>query len=569
MLNRFITMKEEEKRSPKQLRPYLASEDESEDLYWEMMSSFSHNSSLRRVDRYSKTGSAPEMKAIREACSIRSRSGTDSLVSENEFSHTHSSRYASFTNEMREQEEKMSDLPRLEAQMEHSFDNAKDFNYSSKNEMVEEHSDNPGSSFFMASRLEIEVDAVGDHGASNLDVAGVTNQSIALRCDKHGVEEDQDASPESPRVSSLDDITPTPLPVVAFLRTCNPVVQEYIRKNLVDDTLAIRDSLIMDASARALVEAIHATPTQAVLHFAGGGSQALGWLMSVPGASNTVLEAVVPFSSSEKVFFLRCLKVPTQFASRQTAEDMALMAYNRAIVLYNPGFPALGVGFSGSLASSRPKLGDHRFHVSTRTSDQLWSSTVTLSKGMRTREQEDKVSSQFVLKAIAYACKVPTTFVSELTDSEVYPFSSDFSTAERKIILPGSFNPLHDGHLKLLEVAVNILGEGYPCFELSAVNADKPPLTVSEIKRRVMQFEKVGEPKYYSGDYGRMLETLLGCKSTGCVFLVAGRNIDGKFKVVDDLDIPAELRDLFIPIPPEKFRMDISSTQIRKTQGML
>lgn len=27
------------------------------------------------------------------------------------------------------------------------------------------------------------------------------------------------------------------------------------------------------------------------------------------------------------------------------------------------------------------------------------------------------------------------------------------STAERKIILSGSFNPLHEGHMKLLEVA--------------------------------------------------------------------------------------------------------------------
>ena len=34
--------------------------------------------------------------------------------------------------------------------------------------------------------------------------------------------------------------------------------------------------------------------------------------------------------------------------------------------------------------------------------------------------------------------------------------------------------------------------DGYPCFELSAVNADKPPLSVSQIKDRVEQFEKVG-----------------------------------------------------------------------------
>ncbi|KAI3791315.1 hypothetical protein L2E82_05059 [Cichorium intybus] len=246
------------------------------------------------------------------------------------------------------------------------------------------------------------------------------------------------------------------------------------------------------------------------------GVRVVAWLASVPGASNIVLEVIVPYS---RMSMIQLLGKESESITSIFLEPLQTSS------------PVVGVGFTGSLATARPKLGDHRFYLSTRTSNRLWASSVTLSKGLRTRDQEERVSSQVLLKAIADACKVQSslTFDSDLTEDEVpdvteqyfeedqeleqliqgkicfkiFPFSNGTQTSngERKVILSGSFNPLHDGHLKLREVAMSLCGGGYPCIELSAINADKPPLTVAQIKDRVKQFEKAviisSQPYFY------------------------------------------------------------------------
>lgn len=59
-----------------------------------------------------------------------------------------------------------------------------------------------------------------------------------------------------------------------------------------------------ESCIRSAVEAIHSSPFQTVLYLAGGASQLLGWLLSVPGASNTVLEAFVPYSRMSMIQLL-------------------------------------------------------------------------------------------------------------------------------------------------------------------------------------------------------------------------------------------------------------------------
>jgi phosphopantetheine adenylyltransferase len=75
------------------------------------------------------------------------------------------------------------------------------------------------------------------------------------------------------------------------------------------------------------------------------------------------------------------------------------------------------------------------------------------------------------------------------------------SSAERKIILSGSFNPLHDGHLKLLEVAaryINYILEAVilKCFDsllnhLIELSSFRNTGLCKKIKRKMKNKDKV------------------------------------------------------------------------------
>ena len=80
---------------------------------------------------------------------------------------------------------------------------------------------------------------------------------------------------------------------------------------------------------------IHASAHRTVLVVTGGGTQAIADLLAVPGASRTVLEAVVPYSEAALTEFLGAS--PRQAVSVETAAALARAAYKRAVVITRYG----------------------------------------------------------------------------------------------------------------------------------------------------------------------------------------------------------------------------------------
>ena len=416
------------------------------------------------------------------------------------------------------------------------------------------------------------------------------------------------------------------------------------------------------------IRKIHDSGTRIALAVTGGGSAAISDLFSVPGASKSIYEAVVPYAPEALARYLR--STPERNCDALTARRMAMTARERVCSACPEISSAdrnkiIGVGATSALVSDRPKRGEHRIHLAAVSASGALSIALTLEKGGRDRSGEERLAADLILLALerfaeftaenqflpegAFPIRVESadSLLSDFAELSLLPterpaallarLSEKLSTLlfgdeKEEILNPirigklpatngsgqrqsefvrntgggasplfaGSFNPLHRGHRRMIELGEERFG-GPIALELAVTNVDKPPIDPFDLAARLSQIReelpgteiwltrfplfwqkaeyfgpatfllgadtlrRLSDPAYHGGaaSHQRTMERIAASR---CRFLVFARREGETIQCLSRMTIHPILASLCDEIPPSIFIDDISSTELRKNR---
>jgi hypothetical protein len=351
------------------------------------------------------------------------------------------------------------------------------------------------------------------------------------------------------------------------------------------------------------IQLLHKSPRAFVLAITGGGSSAIAQLLAEPGASNTIVESIVPYSEDALSHFLG--HSPKTACSLSTARLMAMTAFKKAKLL-SPDKPAFGLGCTAALQTHRERRGLDRCYVSIQSAHSSLLLELALDKNLSRSEQEAQCC-----ELILYGMSLSADLTKErpwnglkfkhltapvLWQNLMKGLISSTQSLENlpRAIFPGAFNPPHPGHREIVRIAEEKLGQEV-FYEISIANVDKANIDFIDMKERQDSLKgsnllftkaptfiekstlfpgvtfivgvdticRIAETKYYENSLEKRDQAIKDLTKNKHRFLVFGRLIDKEYCTLSKVQLPEALRNLCDEISEDEFREDFSSSRIR------
>lgn len=390
-----------------------------------------------------------------------------------------------------------------------------------------------------------------------------------------------------------------------------------------------------------LVRRINATGSRkGMVYVAGGGTEVFPMLLSRGGGSATLLGARILYAQDD---FRDALGYdPGRFVEARAARGLAMAAFRRALKVRGDVSPdtVFGLGATSKLSRGEGEREGraHESHAAIQSARETHVWSIRFPEGCD-RAWEERINALLLLNLLAFMKQLegldPLEHDGRALPREALSFQhgqgedllADLFVGRRawvgfegpatessgesrftreshdppRLLLPGSFRPLHEGHVAMAEAASRLTG--LRCgFEFSLFHPEKPPLDYISIRSRLKDFEKMAcrlyltnaptyvekarlfpgctfvvghdtalrivDPRFYGGPAGRD-SALDELERLGARFLVFGRvDASGEFRDFspEEFEHPVAgfLARVATPVPSHVFRLDISSTEIRR-----
>lgn len=243
----------------------------------------------------------------------------------------------------------------------------------------------------------------------------------------------------------------------------------------------------------------------------GGGTSFLGEFLKIPGGSQCIVGGYVPYAIEATNNFVGGKL--DKYADANAARRLAVASYEQCVKIKNitNDNTCVGIGVACSLVKDNERDGrEHHINIAVHAFNETFGVSVTLKKSKLNRIQEENFVNDLILFTLAknYCANVDREWevvhqmIYVANDGVVETFG-DYSRMigcdlycsemeqlkkqETLVIYPGSFNPLHKGHMEIYHLAHKIT-ELPVFYELSVTNSYKPAMDYVDLEKRYNQF---------------------------------------------------------------------------------